>query len=178
MNLPNKLTLFRVILVPFFVWALYSNLYVAIAIFVVASLTDQLDGHIARKYNMVTTFGKLMDPLADKILTLSAFVCFVGLDYEFVPAWLTVIIIARELMVTGIRLIALSENKVIAAGSWGKLKTVSQIAAIIMLMLDKIVPLEIAGVKLTMVIMAAVLVLTVYSGVDYIVKNRELLTLK
>ena len=134
MNLPNKLTLFRIILVPFFVWALYTNMYVALIIFIVASLTDQLDGHLARKHNQVTTFG--------------------------------------------IRLIALSENKVIAAGIWGKLKTVAQIAAIIMLMIDRLVPLEISGVKLTLVIMGIVFVLTLYSGIDYVVKNRDLLTLK
>ena len=178
MNLPNKLTLFRIILVPFFVWALYTNMYAALIIFIAASLTDQLDGHLARKHNQVTTFGKLMDPLADKILTLSAFVCFLGLGYDYVPAWLVVIIIARELLVTGIRLIALSENKVIAAGIWGKLKTVAQIAAIIMLMIDRLVPLEISGVKLTLVIMGIVFVLTLYSGIDYVVKNRDLLTLK
>lgn len=178
MNLPNKLTLFRIILVPFFVWALYTNMYAALIIFIAASLTDQLDGHLARKYNQVTTFGKLMDPLADKILTLSAFVCFLGQGYDYVPAWLVVIIIARELLVTGIRLIALSENKVIAAGIWGKLKTVAQIAAIIMLMIDRLVPLEIGGVKLTLVIMGIVFVLTLYSGIDYVVKNRDLLTLK
>lgn len=179
MNTPNKLTLLRVILVPVFMWALSFNIVLAICIFVVASLTDQLDGYLARKNNQVTTFGKLMDPLADKILTMSALVSFVGMEnVQFVPSWAVVIIISRELIVTGIRLIALGENKVIAASMWGKAKTVSQLVAIIAVMLDLVVPLRIGDFCLTFWLMAIAVILTVYSGVDYVVKNRGLLTFK
>lgn len=182
MNTPNKLTLFRVILVPFFMWALLSELYcAALAIFVIASLTDQLDGHLARKNNQVTTFGKLMDPLADKILTVSALVCLMSIGADFVNAWVVMIIIARELIVTGIRLLALGENKVIAASVWGKAKTVSQMAAIIAVMLDLLVPLRFGAstfLCLTFWLVAAAVLLTVYSGIDYVVKNRHLITFK
>lgn len=179
MNTPNKLTLFRVVLVPFFICFLYADMNAAaILIFAIASFTDFLDGHIARKNGIVTTFGKLMDPLADKILTISALVCFLELDVRFLSAWMVVIIIARELMVTGIRLIALSENKVIAASWWGKSKTVSQLAAIIAIMLDRIIPLDVFGVPLTAVLIAVMVLLTVYSGFDYVKKNFSLLEFK
>lgn len=178
MNTPNKLTLFRVLLVPVFMWLLDWNIYAALAVFVIASLTDQLDGHLARKYNQVTTFGKLMDPLADKILTISALVCFAADGADFVNKWVVVIIIARELIVTGIRLIALESNKVIAASMWGKAKTVSQLAAIIAVMVDMIVPLRIGGFCFTQWLIVIAVILTVYSGIDYVVKNRGLLTFR
>lgn len=178
MNTPNKLTLMRVILVPIFMWALSFNIYLALAVFVIASLTDQLDGHLARKYNQVTTFGKLMDPLADKILTISALVCFLEMGVDFINAWAVVVIIARELIVTGIRLIALSDNLVIAASPWGKAKTVSQLAAIIAIMLDMIYPLRWGSFCLTQWLVVIAVILTVFSGIDYIVKNRGLLTFK
>ena len=179
MNTPNKLTLIRILMVPLFIWCLYMNFnIVAIAVFVLAAFTDYLDGHLARKHGLVTTFGKLMDPLADKILTISALVCFLELDVRFLTAWMVVIIIARELIVTGIRLIALDENKVIAASWWGKSKTVSQIVAIIALMLDRIVRLDIGAVSLTGIAVWVMVILTVYSGFDYVKKNFSLFNFK
>jgi len=178
-NTPNKLTLFRVILVPFFIWFLYMDLNIAaIVTFAVASFTDFLDGYLARKNGLVTTFGKLMDPLADKILTISALVCFLELDVRFLGAWMVVLIIARELIVTGIRLIALSENKVIAASWWGKSKTVSQLAAIIAMMVDRIVPLQFGSFAITWVLIWVMVILTAYSGFDYVRKNFSLFEFK
>lgn len=179
MNTPNMLTLLRVIMVPIFMWAILSGFYVvAIAVFVIASLTDQLDGYLARKNNQVTTFGKLMDPLADKILTISALVCLMGIGADFVNAWVVMIIIARELVVTGIRQLAMGENKVIAASNWGKAKTVSQMVALIAVMVDLVLPLRWGDFALTFVLVMVAVVLTVYSGIDYIVKNRHLITFK
>lgn len=138
MNLPNKLTVFRMVLVPFFVaallWQSFPHHYlVAFLIFAVASYTDHLDGKIARRDNLITNFGKFLDPLADKILVISALVCFVALDLTNV--WFVLIIIAREFMVTSIRLIAAEGGLVIAANRWGKAKTISQIVAILMILL-------------------------------------------
>ncbi|MBR5155986.1 MAG: CDP-diacylglycerol--glycerol-3-phosphate 3-phosphatidyltransferase [Clostridia bacterium] len=179
MNTPNKLTMLRVIMVPIFIWAITSGFYiVSIIVFALASLTDQLDGYIARKNNQVTTFGKLMDPLADKILTISALICFLEIGADFINSWVVMIIIARELIVTGIRQLAMGENTVIAASQWGKAKTVSQMVAIIAVMLDLIVPLRWGGFCLTLWLIALAVILTVYSGVDYIVKNRHLITFK
>ena len=178
MNTPNKLTLLRVIMVPLFMWLLDVNIYAALAVFVLASLTDQLDGHLARKYNQVTTFGKLMDPLADKILTISALVCFAAIGVDFINKWVVMVIVARELIVTGIRLIALENSKVIAASMWGKAKTVSQLAAIIAVMLDMIVPLRFGGFCLTQWLVVIAVILTIYSGADYVIKNRALLTFR
>ncbi len=128
MNLPNKLTILRVILIPFFVVFLLGaetfgpwSVYVALAIFVIASLTDMLDGKIARKYNLVTNFGKFMDPLADKLLVVSALVCYV--DMGRIPSWIVLIIIAREFIISGFRLVAAESGIVIAASYWGKIKT-------------------------------------------------------
>lgn len=132
MNLPNKLTCLRMALVPFFVAALFApfphHWLVAGVLFAIASVTDHLDGRIARKYHMITDFGKFMDPLADKILVLSALVCFVAMGYAEV--WAVLMILAREFMVTSIRLVAAGSGKVVAANFWGKFKTISQIAAI------------------------------------------------
>lgn len=179
MNTPNKLTLIRILMVPLFIWFLYAGFNVlATLVFVIASFTDYLDGYLARKHGLVTTFGKLMDPLADKILTISALVCFLELDVRFLSAWMVVIIIARELIVTGIRLIALDENKVIAASWWGKSKTVSQMIAIIILMLDRIVPLDIGMISITGISVWVMVVLTVYSGFDYVKKNFSLFKFK
>lgn len=179
MNTPNKLTLIRILMVPLFIVCLYMDFNVAsIAVFVIAAFTDYLDGHLARKHGLVTTFGKLMDPLADKILTISALVCFLELNVRFLTGWMVVVIIARELIVTGIRLIALDENKVIAASWWGKAKTVSQMAAIIVLMLDRIVRLDIADLSITGIAVWVMVILTVYSGFDYIKKNFSLFKFK
>lgn len=177
MNLPNKLTVLRVILIPFFVVSLMIEnganqtfRYVAAAIFIIASLTDMLDGKIARKYNLVTNFGKFMDPLADKMLVCSAMICFIPLGK--LTAWYVIIIIAREFIISGFRLVASDNNVVIAASYWGKFKTVSQMFMIILLIAD------LGGVFNTI---AAILVwvslaLTVISLVDYIGKNIQVLT--
>ncbi|HPF28653.1 MAG TPA: CDP-diacylglycerol--glycerol-3-phosphate 3-phosphatidyltransferase, partial [Lachnospiraceae bacterium] len=140
MNLPNKLTLLRMILIPFFVFFLlteyagnYSE-YIALGIFVVASLTDFLDGYIARKYELVTNFGKFMDPLADKLLVSSAMICFVELGR--MPAWIVIVIISREFIISGFRLIAVDNRVVIAASWWGKFKTAFQIIMVILMILN------------------------------------------
>ena len=137
MNTPNKLTILRVILIPFFVLFLltdlggeYSN-YIALAIFAAASLTDLLDGKIARKYHLVTNFGKFMDPLADKLLVCSALICFV--EMGVLPAWMVIVIISREFIISGFRLVASDNGVVIAASYWGKFKTVSQMAMTLLL---------------------------------------------
>ncbi len=137
MNLPNKLTVLRMILVPFFVlailWPFPHHFLIALIIFGAASYTDHLDGMLARKHNQITDFGKFMDPLADKILVISALVCFVSLG--LCDVWLVLLIIAREFMVTSIRLVAAGKGSVIAANNWGKAKTVSQIIAICVILL-------------------------------------------
>ena len=176
MNLPNRLTLFRVILIPFFVFFLlapyftgYGN-YIAVAVFIVASITDFLDGHIARKRNLVTNFGKFMDPLADKLLVCSALICLIELDR--LPAWIVIIIIAREFIISGFRLIASDNGVVIAASYWGKFKTTFQMLMVIVLILDIPHPVfHWLGVILTYVSLA----LTVISLIDYIVKNKNVL---
>ena len=137
MNLPNKLTVLRMTMVPFFVlallWPFPHHYLVALALFGIASYTDHLDGKLARKYHQITDFGKFMDPLADKILVISALVCFVSLG--LCDVWLVLLIIAREFMVTSIRLVAAGKGTVIAANNWGKIKTVSQIVAICVILL-------------------------------------------
>ena len=177
MNLPNKLTILRVILIPFFVFFLLTSFVpythvIALVIFVAASLTDMLDGKIARKYNLVTNFGKFMDPLADKLLVCSAMICLIELDS--LPAWVVVIIIAREFIISGFRLIASDNGVVIAASYWGKFKTVFQMAMVIVLILELDFPvfaLHILGIILIFVALA----LTVISLIDYVVKNRNVL---
>ena len=176
MNLPNKLTIMRVILIPFFVFFLlspyfpaYGN-YIAVAIFIVASLTDMLDGKIARKYNLVTNFGKFMDPLADKLLVCSAMICLIELDR--LAAWIVIVIIAREFIISGFRLVASDNGVVIAASYWGKFKTTFQMLMVIVLILDIQMPFfQILGTVLTYVAM----ILTVVSLIDYIVKNKDVL---
>lgn len=178
MNLPNKLTVLRVIMIPFFVAALLydgganQNMrYVAAALFIIASLTDMLDGKIARKYNLVTNFGKFMDPLADKLLVCSALICMIEL--RELPAWMVIIIISREFIISGFRLVASDSGIVIAASYWGKFKTVSQMFMIIFLILD--LPGHTAVMIETVLIYLA-LILTVVSLIDYIAKNKEVLT--
>ena len=184
MNLPNKLTIFRVILIiPFVIlllgsangWGWFQAIfggiieyvdYIAVAIFVIASFTDMLDGKIARKYNLVTNFGKFMDPLADKLLVCSALICLVEMGR--LPAWIVIIIIAREFIISGFRLVASDNGIVIAASYWGKFKTVSQMIMVILLLLNiQNTFFQILG---TVFIWIA-LILTVVSLVDYVVKN-------
>ena len=175
MNLPNKLTILRVIMIPFFVLALLYNggenqtlRYVAAAIFIIASLTDMLDGKIARKYNLVTNFGKFMDPLADKLLVCSALICLIQLGQ--LPAWIVIIIISREFIISGFRLVASDNGVVIAASYWGKFKTTFQMIAVVLL----IVGIPALSMVTTAVVWIA-LVLTVISLVDYIAKNVNVL---
>lgn len=183
MNWPNRLTILRVILIPFFVACLMFDKgngtlkWIALGIFIVASLTDALDGHIARKHNLITNFGKFMDPLADKLLVCSAMICFIELGK--MPAWVVLIIIAREFIISGFRLIASDNGLVIAASWWGKSKTIVQMAMIIFLMPDfgAVFPEGanvIHGIEQALIYLA--LVLTVISLVDYIVKNRQVLS--
>ena len=175
MNLPNKLTLFRVILIPVFVVFMLVSVtgdtdkWIALAIFIIASLTDLLDGKIARKYNLITDFGKFMDPLADKLLVCSAMICLVSLGR--IPAWIVIVIIAREFIISGFRLIAADNGRVIAASYWGKFKTTFQMVMVILMIAD-IPQLYI----LTQIIMYVALVLTVISLVDYLVKNKEVMS--
>ncbi len=174
MNLPNKLTILRTILIPFFLIFLYTdffgkaNAYVAVAIFIIASLTDLLDGKIARKYNLVTNFGKFMDPLADKLLVCSALIALV--DLGKIAAWIVIIIIAREFIISGFRLVASDSGVVIAASYWGKFKTTFQMIMIISLILD--LPIPYMDIINTVLIYAA-LVLTIISLVDYVAKNYK-----
>ena len=176
MNLPNKLTVLRVCMIPFFVVMLLLNggenqtyRYIAAAIFIVASLTDMLDGKIARKYNLVTNFGKFMDPLADKLLVCSALICLV--DLKQLPAWMVIVIISREFIISGFRLVASDNGIVIAASYWGKFKTTFQMISVILLIV-RIPALSV----LTQICVWTALVLTVISLVDYIAKNHKVLT--
>ncbi len=173
MNLPNKLTLFRVILIPFFVVFMLADItaydkWIALAIFIIASLTDLLDGKIARKYNLVTNFGKFMDPVADKLLVCSALICLVAL--ERIPAWIVIVIIAREFIISGFRTLAADNGVVIAASYWGKFKTTFQMVMICLMIAD----IE-ALLIVTSVVMWIALALTVISLVDYLMKNKDVM---
>lgn len=177
MNLPNKLTVLRVILIPFFVVCLLAKggaepalRWAAAAIFIVASLTDMLDGKIARKYNLVTNFGKFMDPLADKLLVCSAMICMIPSGQ--LSAWFVIVIIAREFIISGFRLVASDNGIVIAASYWGKFKTVSQMAMIIVLIMNLGGVFDLIGTALIWIS----LILTVVSLIDYIAKNVQVLT--
>lgn len=178
MNLPNKLTIFRVILIPFFVFFMLApyfpdnGKYIAVAIFIIASLTDMLDGKIARKYNLVTNFGKFMDPLADKLLVCSAMICLVATGQ--LASWIVIIIISREFIISGFRLIAAENGVVIAANYWGKFKTVSQMIMIILLLID------LGGVFdiLEQIFIWLSLALTVISLITYIWQNRSVLSMQ
>ena len=171
MNLPNKLTLMRVIMIPFFIVFLlvpitpYDN-WIALAIFILASLTDFLDGYIARKYHLVTNFGKFMDPIADKLLVSSALICLTSLNE--LPAWVVIVIILREFAISGLRLVAAENGSVIAAAGWGKAKTVAQMTMIIIMLLN-IPQLHI----LSVISMYVAVILTLISLIDFLVKNKD-----
>ena len=175
MNLPNKLTVLRMIMIPFFVVFMLTDLggdygkYIALAIFVVASLTDLLDGKIARKRGLVTNFGKFMDPLADKLLVCSALICLV--EMERLAAWMVIVIISREFIISGFRLIASDNGVVIAASYWGKFKTTFQMIMIILLNLD----LGGSFAVIETVVTWIALILTVISLLDYLIKNKGIL---
>lgn len=173
MNLPNKLTMFRVILIPFFVLFMLVDItsvdkWIALAIFIIASLTDLLDGKIARKYNLVTNFGKFMDPLADKLLVCAALICLVELSV--IPSWIVIIIISREFIISGFRLIASDNGVVIAASYFGKFKTTFQMVMICLMIAD----IEALNI-LTTIVMWIALALTVVSLIDYLVKNKDVM---
>ena len=175
MNLPNKLTIARVIMIPLFLICLYLNIgcgkYIAVGIFILASLTDLLDGKIARKYNLVTNFGKFMDPLADKLLVDSALIALCELGR--IQGWIVIIIIAREFIISGFRLVAADKGTVIAAGWWGKAKTVAQMGAVILLIIDfKNTPMWV----ITQILVYVSLALTVISLVDYLMKNKNVIS--
>ena len=168
MNLPNKLTLLRILLIPVFMVVLYWGFpgasYVALAIFIIASLTDLLDGKIARKYHLVTDFGKFADPLADKMLVTAAMLWFV--ENGQLPAWALLIVIVREFAVSGLRMLASDQGRVIAAGWSGKVKTASTMVCIVLMFLNIPSWLNIACV-------AVIVVTTLWSGVEYFVKNKD-----
>ena len=173
MNLPNKLTILRIVIIPLFVLFLYVdigdnvNSYIAALLFIVASLTDLLDGKIARKYNLVTNFGKFMDPLADKLLVCSALIALV--DIEKLAGWIVIIIIARDFIINGLRVLAADNGIVIAASYWGKLKTTCQMIMIVLLIVD----LDMYVINNFFVYIA--LILTIISLFDYIYKNYKVL---
>ena len=182
MNTPNKLTVGRMILVPFLVifmltgWGGEYNRYISFVIFAVASITDWFDGYLARKNNLVTNFGKFMDPLADKLLVCSAMICMIELGR--LPAWIVIVIIAREFIISGFRLIAAENGVVIAANYWGKFKTVSQMVMIILLILNVG---EIYGGFwdiLTQIFIWLSVALTIISLVTYIMQNRGVLSMQ
>lgn len=177
MNLPNKLTVLRMIMVPIFVVFMITPLgegmgkYIALALFCVASMTDWLDGKIARKRNLVTNFGKFMDPLADKLLVCSAMICLIPSGK--LATWVVLIIIAREFIISGFRLVASDNGIVIAASYWGKFKTVSHMSMIILLILDIQNPIY---QVVTSVVVWIGVILTIISLVDYVWKNKQVLT--
>ena len=177
MNVPNTLTVLRVIMIPFFVLFMLGDItsvdkYIALGIFIAASLTDTLDGYLARKNNQVTNFGKFMDPLADKLLVCAAMICLMDLDR--LPSWIVIIIIRREFIISGFRLIAADNGIVIAASWWGKAKTISQMIMIILLVADFGGVFDMIG----QVMIYLALVLTVVSLVDYIAKNKQVLKMQ
>ncbi len=185
MNLPNKLTILRLILVPFYVFFMLTDFFmmssvVALLIFIAAGLTDTFDGRIARKQNLVTNFGKFADPLADKVLVSAAFVCAVSLGR--MQAWICVVILAREFAVSGLRLVAAGNNRVLAASKWGKIKTIFQMITCGFLTLDAQMLIENIGWSsvvydvyhiVTIVLLYIALLLTIVSMIDYFVKNRD-----
>ena len=178
MNLPNKLTILRMIMVPFFVFFMpvpvagYATKWIALVIFVVASLTDTLDGYLARRDNLVTDFGKFMDPLADKLLVCSALICFVELGD--LPAWMVIIIIGREFIISGFRLVASDNGIVIAASKTGKLKTISQMVMVVLVIAD------LGGIfsVLEQIFIWLALILTVLSLIEYIYNNKNVLSMQ
>lgn len=175
-NIPNYLTTLRVIMIPFFVFFMLTDVagaaskWISLAIFIVASLTDFLDGHLARKYNVVSNFGKFMDPLADKMLVSSAMICLTGQGR--LAAWITIIIISREFIISGFRLIAADNGIVIAASYWGKFKTNFQMFMIIMLIINLGTHVAVLIENVLIIIATA---LTIISLVDYLVKNKQVL---
>ncbi|MFR6311069.1 CDP-diacylglycerol--glycerol-3-phosphate 3-phosphatidyltransferase [Anaerofustis stercorihominis] len=178
MNLANKITLFRVIMIPVYVVLMImtnipNNYLIAGIVFVIASISDFVDGQIARKCNMVTDFGKFVDPLADKLLVMAAMLCFV--EINFIPAWVVITILAREFIVTGLRTLAASNGVVIAADKIGKLKTTTQMIALVLMHFSG---LSETIYTVSIVLMYAALILTIVSGVNYLILNKNLFNVK
>ena len=174
MNIANKVTMIRLVLIPVFVVCFYiygTSYNIAAIVFLVASLTDALDGHLARSRNLVTNFGKFVDPLVDKVLTIAAFIVLV--ETKVIPAWAVIIIIARELIITGFRTLAADMGITIAASVWGKAKTISQMVTLVMLLLNN-QTLNKFGIY----IFYLAVILTVISGWDYLIKNKKVLDLE
>jgi len=175
MNLANKITVLRIALIPFFVFFMSTELFgemgrwIALTIFCIAGITDLIDGYLARKYNLITSFGKFMDPLADKLLVGAAMICLVGLGQ--LQAWIVAVIISREFIISGFRLLAVDKGVIIVASLWGKIKTTFQITMIIVLIAD------FGGVFYTLgqILIWASLVITVISLIDYVLKNKSVL---
>lgn len=188
MNLPNKITLARIALIPLFVFFMLIPPWFGMigsgesgipvshviggVIFIVAAATDWLDGYIARKYQLITSFGKFLDPLADKLLVTAALLALI--DLQLLPSWMAIVILSREFAVTGIRLVAAAEGDVIAASGLGKWKTVFQMAAITVLLFHNL-PFSLIGLPLGMGLMWIAVILTIVSGVDYFMKNRHVM---
>ena len=186
MNLPNKITLFRTILIPVFILFLLVdmggsisilggrdislNIFIAALIFIFASFTDFIDGYLARKYHLITNFGKFADPLADKLLVMTAFITLVGASV--IPMWIVAVIVCRELAVTGLRLLLVNDGEVLAAAWPGKVKTATQMLAIIFLLIDDF-PVKGLPFSIGTILLYVCLVATVYSGVDYFIKNKH-----
>lgn len=177
MNLPNKLTMGRIFAIPVFIVVFLMDYRIAAAvIFILAALTDMLDGHIARKHNLVTNFGKLMDPLADKLLVMSALICMV--EVGDVAGWMVVVILGREFIITGMRQVAAAQGIVIAAGTTGKIKTITQMIAIPLLILENW-PFTALGIPVPFdqIFLWIALIMTIVSGTEYIMKNKQLFSM-
>ncbi len=174
MNIANKLTIFRIILIPvFMLFLLFDFKYgqiIATGIFIIAAITDTLDGHIARSRNMITKFGKFMDPLADKLLVSAALISLTEMGK--ISAWIVVIIIAREFAITGLRVLAASEGITLAASWWGKIKTATQMVGIVLLLIDNF-PFALINIPVDMIVIWLATIFTIISGFDYIYKNRK-----
>ncbi len=184
MNTPNKLTVLRIIMTPFFLAALMLDFphhhLVALVLFATASITDLIDGKLARKYNLITDFGKFLDPLADKMLTTAAFLAFIELGIGYGITWITFIILIREFLITSLRLISAGKGKVVAANMWGKLKTVAQMSSIVFILASQYfmtlfnVPLANQIINIiTNVVLWVSAVLTVISGMTYVMQNKQ-----
>ena len=177
MNLPNKLTMGRIFAIPVFIVVFLMDYRIAAAvIFILAAVTDMLDGHIARKHNLVTNFGKLMDPLADKLLVMSALICMV--EVGDVAGWMVVVILGREFIITGMRQVAAAQGIVIAAGTTGKIKTITQMIAIPLLILENW-PFTALGIPVPFdqIFLWIALIMTIVSGAEYIIKNKQLFSM-
>ncbi len=177
MNLPNKLTMGRIFAIPVFIVVFLMDYRIAAAvIFILAAVTDMLDGHIARKHNLVTNFGKLMDPLADKLLVMSALICMV--EVGDVAGWMVVVILGREFIITGMRQVAAAQGIVIAAGTTGKIKTITQMIAIPLLILENW-PFTALGIHVPFdqIFLWIALIMTIVSGAEYIMKNKQLFSM-